>query len=274
MELNPKSTETKVQQISILTKESTENEIKAYFQKVLELKQSGEEFPVNLEPVWPLVYGRKEEATRALKEEFIEDVDFQALRRNAERGAASPIDYHLSVSCMEYFIARKVRPVFDVYRKVFHKVVEQKTISTVRSDDEAIFYAISVLQKRVEENRQRVQILEGENEHLNQEVKQLAPKAEYTDNVLQSTSTYTMTQVAKELGMSAIALEKELHEAGVMFKQSGQWFLYAKYQDRGYTRSRTHYYNHNDGTTGTNTITVRTETGRQFVHQLMKGDLL
>jgi len=30
---------------------------------------------------------------------------------------------------MEYFIARKVRPVFDVYRKVFHKVSEQKPLS-------------------------------------------------------------------------------------------------------------------------------------------------
>jgi hypothetical protein len=117
MELNLKSTDTKVQQISILTKDSTENEIKAYFQKVLELKQSGEEFPVNLELVWPLVYGRKEEATRALKADFIEGVDFQVLRKNAKNpsGGRPVEDYHLSVPCMEYFIARKVRSIFDVY---------------------------------------------------------------------------------------------------------------------------------------------------------------
>lgn len=30
----------------------------------------------------------------------------------------------LSVPCLEFFIARKVRPVFEVYRKVFHKVAE------------------------------------------------------------------------------------------------------------------------------------------------------
>lgn len=29
--------------------------------------------------------------------------------------------YMLSVPCLEFFIARKVRPVFEVYRKVFHK---------------------------------------------------------------------------------------------------------------------------------------------------------
>jgi Rha family phage regulatory protein len=113
-------------------------------------------------------------------------------------------------------------------------------------------------------------------EELEMQQKQLkaaAPKVEYFDNVLQSTSTHTMTQVAKELGMTAVALEKKLHEAGVMFKQSGQWFLYVKYQDKGYTRPRTHYYSHNDGTSGTNTITVWTETGRKFIHSLFDSKL-
>lgn len=32
--------------------------------------------------------------------------------------------YYLSVSCLEFFIARKVRPVFEVYRQVFHRVAE------------------------------------------------------------------------------------------------------------------------------------------------------
>jgi Rha family phage regulatory protein len=102
------------------------------------------------------------------------------------------------------------------------------------------------------------------------EIKKLAPRAEYTDKVLQSDSTYTMTQVAKELGMSAVKLERKLHEEGIMFKQSGQWMLYAKYQDKGYTQSRTHTFTHSDGTRGTNTITVWTETGRAFVHWLFK----
>ena len=128
--------------------------------------------------------------------------------------------------------------------------------------------ALQIAQITIENHKQRVQMLEGENEHLANEVKTLAPKAEYTDKVLQSTSTYTMTQVAKEIGMSAVALEKHLHDEGVMFRQSGQWILYAKYQDKGYTKTRTHHYTHSDGTTGTNTITVWTEAGRAFVHRL------
>jgi hypothetical protein len=112
-----------------LKKSSTENEIKTYFQQVLELKQSGEEFPVNLELVWPLVYSAKEKAVRALKKDFIENEDFVAFAQNGEGGKFASIDYKLSTSCLEYFIARKVRSVFDVYRKVFHRVAEQKPLS-------------------------------------------------------------------------------------------------------------------------------------------------
>lgn len=111
----------------ILSKESSESEIKRYFNAVLELSKSDNEFPINLDEVWMLVYGRKEEAVRALtsSEQFIENVDYQVLRRNAENsnGGRPTNEYKLTVSCMEFFIARKVRPVFEVYRQVFHQSV-------------------------------------------------------------------------------------------------------------------------------------------------------
>lgn len=114
-----------------LTKTSTSAEIKQYFNAILKLSKASEEFPVNLDEVWPLVYGRKEEAVRSLTSapQFIEGVDYQVLRRNAEqrtgRGGHNKIDYKLSVSCLEFFIARKVRDVFEVYRQVFHKTAKQ-----------------------------------------------------------------------------------------------------------------------------------------------------
>ena len=36
-----------------LTKQSSDSEIKAYFIQVLNLSRSKEEFPVNLDEVWP-----------------------------------------------------------------------------------------------------------------------------------------------------------------------------------------------------------------------------
>lgn len=117
-----------------LTKQSTDQEIKAYFEAVLKLSKDSEEFPVNLDDVWPLVYSAKEKAVRALKTNdlFMQNVDYQVLATNGEKSGFSPESgenmgrptntYMLSVPCLEFFIARKVRPVFEVYRKVFHKV--------------------------------------------------------------------------------------------------------------------------------------------------------
>lgn len=60
-----------------LTKQSSDSDIKKYFMAVLRLAKSSEQFPVNLEEVWPLVYGKKSDAVQALQRDFIEDVDFQ-----------------------------------------------------------------------------------------------------------------------------------------------------------------------------------------------------
>jgi phage antirepressor YoqD-like protein len=112
---------------------------------------------------------------------------------------------------------------------------------------------------------QNVEVLEAE-------VKELAPKAEYTDKVLQSTSTLTMTEVAKELGMSQATLGKKLLAKKIIFKQSGNWFLTAKYHGRGYTGTRTHHFTNYDGSVGTKTRTAWTESGRRFVHQIIESD--
>lgn len=125
-----------------LTKQSSEAEIKAYFCAVLNLSESDEEFPVNLDDVWPLVYSEKGKAVRALKSNdlFMQGIDYILLPQNGEQDSPlaqngkrlasgkfngeNKVTYMLSVPCLEFFIARKVRPVFEVYRKVFHKVAE------------------------------------------------------------------------------------------------------------------------------------------------------
>lgn len=107
-----------------MTKESSEKEIKAYFAAVLKLTESQNEFPVNFDEVWMLVYEDKRSAIHELKDKFIKDVDFQTVRKKVQASNAAGYvwadDYYLTVPCMEFFIARKVRPVFEVYRQVFH----------------------------------------------------------------------------------------------------------------------------------------------------------
>ena len=90
------------------------------------------------------------------------------------------------------------------------------------------------------------------------------PKVEYHDKVLDTESCYTTTQIAKELEMSARQLNVLLSNLGVQFKQSGQWMLTAKYQDKGYVKTRTHLLASGD----TKHSTVWTEKGRKFLLDL------
>lgn len=122
----PQSTLVANEKATTLSLSSSTEEIKRYFKAILELSKLDIPYPVNLDSCWMLCYSAKEKAVRALKENFIESVDYQFLAQNGENSKCGrpSIEYHLSVSCLEYFIARKVRPVFDVYREVFHKVNE------------------------------------------------------------------------------------------------------------------------------------------------------
>ena len=94
--------------------------IRSYFEKVLNLSKLGDKFPVNLDDVWPLVYSAKEKAVRALvsSDQFMQGIDYEILATNGENTTVGrPVNvYMISISCMEYFIARKVRSVFNVYK--------------------------------------------------------------------------------------------------------------------------------------------------------------
>lgn len=101
-------------------------------------------------------------------------------------------------------------------------------------------------------------------------IERQAPLVEYANNVLNSESTYTTTQIAKELGMSAQLLNRLLHAYGVQLKQSGQWQLYKQYEDKGYTKTRTHTYTKKDGRVQSLLTTVWTEAGRMFLHSTIE----
>lgn len=251
----------------ILSKESSESEIKRYFNAVLELSKSDNEFPINLDEVWMIVYGQKSDAVSSLKANFLENVDYQVLRQNPQNsnGGRPTNEYKLTVSCMEFFIARKVRSVFEVYRQVFHKV----------SKHELSRKELALMVLQAEEEKERLLL---ENNHLSEtvnlqteELQKAAPKVNYYDTHLQSVNTLTSTQVAKQIGMVAEKLHKKLNEAGIIFYQSGQWLLYSPYSAWKLHDTRTNTFTRSDGSTGTNSYTVWTEKGRRFIIALYEN---
>ena len=165
-------------------------------------------------------------------------------------------------------VAQKLSPDFAVW--VDTKIEELLTtgVTTATDDDAAIAHAMDILQKRLEQAKAEKQLLEAKAHEQERVIQEQAPKVEYFDDVLNSTSTYTATQIAKEFGWGAETLNRKLKEKGVQYKQSGQWLLYAKYQDKGYTRTVTRSYTGTSGKIHTSQQTVWTEPGRHFIHSL------
>ena len=129
--------------------------------------------------------------------------------------------------------------------------------------------ALKVADATLKRQEQRVQMLEGRVEVQQEHIRQLEPKAEYTDEVLQSPNTYTFTQMAKELDFRTVAhLTDYLKKKGIIFRQSGRWMTTADYSGRGYTKTRTVSFDHSDGRPDTTVYTVWTEPGRQFLHRI------
>lgn len=196
-----------------LSKNSNENEIRAYFTKVLELTKSGEEFPVGLEEVWPLAYSAKEKAVRVLKKDFIQSVDYQVLAKNGENleGGRPAEIYKLSTACMEHLIARKVTPVFEVYRKVFHKSLEPK-----KFDIQDILGNVEVTIAMLKEyQKEKVKSIE-----LKQKLEYVLPKAEMAERAIELGGLVDVGEAAKLLGLQLGGrnnLYKALREDGYFF---------------------------------------------------------
>lgn len=109
-----------------------------------------------------------------------------------------------------------------------------------------------------------------ENNQQKQIIGEMKPKVEYVDTILQSTDTLTVTQIAKDYGMSAQELNKILSDEKIQYYQRGQWLLYAKYQDKGYTKSNTVTYKHKNGSIGSKLNTKWTQKGRLFINDILK----
>ena len=126
---------------------------------------------------------------------------------------------------------------------------------------------LNQLQERNQEQQVLIQAKDEQIEKQTEDIKHLTPIAEYTKEVLQSTTDYTLTQIAKDLGFRSVhTFTKWLTDNGIMYRQSGQWIPNSKYSGQNYFRTRTCKYVKSDDTIGTSITTVITEKGRAMLH--------
>lgn len=140
------------------------------------------------------------------------------------------------------------------------------TIQKVLSDPDTIIQLATQLKFEQEQRK----TLELENAYQKQQIGELQPKASYVDRILDNKGLVTITQIAKDYGMSGQAMNRKLHEMGIQYNQSGQWLLYSKYHSCGYTHSKTIQITRSDGRPDVTMETKWTQKGRLFLYEELK----
>lgn len=167
--------------------------------------------------------------------------------------------------------------------KKFKRWVTSEVLPTIRKH--GVYMTEDTLKKAIQEpdfliklatelkdEREKRKSAELDAAQKSQIINELKPKADYTDRILQSKSLVTITQIAKDYGMSGRAMNEQLHKLKVIYKLGSQWLLYSKYQAKGYTHSETVDIEHSDGRSDVVMNTKWTQKGRLFLYELLKAN--
>ena len=195
---------------------------------------------------------------------FEENIDYRTISKNLENGGRKK-DHEITLD-MAKEIAMIQRSEKGKQIRQYFLELERKWNSPEAVMNRALEYSRKQVQALLQTNEK----LELENKMKDQQLNELKPKADYYDQILQSKSLVLISQIAKDYGYGAPTMNKKLHELGVQYKQGGQWLLYSKYQNKGYTHSRTINITRSDGRSDVRMQTEWTQKGRLFLYELLK----
>lgn len=126
----------------------------------------------------------------------------------------------------------------------------------------------SALRALADTEEQRLALL-AENERQRQTIADFEPIKNYVDTILSCEGAMAVSQIAADYHISAIKLNRLLHEAGLQYRVNGQWILYQQHAGKGYTESETITINHRDGSVTTRLFTRWTQKGRLLIHDIL-----
>ena len=125
------------------------------------------------------------------------------------------------------------------------------------------------------ELQQQNRVLESRNALLEEINREQRPLTDYARNILSSTQTVTITQIAQDYGFTAVRFNELLMCLRIQHKVGGQWILYAPYLNRGYVQSFSSYFVKPDGEVQVKLHTRWTQGGRLFLYgELKKAGVL
>lgn len=161
------------------------------------------------------------------------------------------------------------RWVFDEVIPSIHQYGAYMTEQTIEKALASPDFLIQLATKLKDEQTKRKEA-ESEIRVKDQIIGELKPKADYYDEILKNPGLVTITQIAKDYGMSGKKMNRILHELGIQYKQSEQWLLYSDYHCLGYTQSEVTDIIRSDGTPDVKLLTKWTMKGRLFLYNKLK----
>ena len=191
---------------------------------------------------------------------FIENLDYIAItqkRVTAQGNETKQTDHNLSIE-MAKQLCMLARNEKGREAREYFIAVEKEWNSPEKVMSRALKIANNVI------NEQKVLIAQQE-----QQIAEFQPVRDYVDEILSSTSTLTITQVAADYDLSARALNKILHEAKLQRNVNGQWILYKGEMGKGYTKSETFSFVRTDGRIDSKIQTKWTQKGRLRIHEIL-----
>lgn len=198
----------------------------------------------------------------------MEDVDYQTLRLNVDKGRPSS-DFALSIDFAKKLSMLARTEAGEKIRQYFVDV-EKRSLKLSHLIPQNFADALELAAKQ----HRMIEAKTKELELAEHKIKEDAPRVEYYNNVLVSKSGITTTVIAKELGMSAQSLNNILEKHKIIYKVGGTknytWVMFSKYQDRGYQKSYTIHYTDKDGNEQTKIENNWTERGRRAIHEYIK----
>lgn len=204
-----------------------------------------------------------------IRDEFAEEINEQKIlpvKYLDKKGEERPM-FILDLKQSRQVLVRESRQVRKAVIAYIDDLERQLSLHAPKTLKEALILAL--------EQQESLEALALENAIKDQQIAELKPKATYYDLVLQCNSLLSVTEIAKDYGMSATKFNKVLKDLGIQYKQSGVWFLYAKYQGMGYTSTKTQNYNRPDGSQGSKVqlFTYWTQNGSLY-YLLKEHDIL
>lgn len=142
----------------------------------------------------------------------------------------------------------------------------QEAIRVLDNDDAVLARAFNILANKQKALEMQIEQKDEQLAISEKTIKEIAPKAAYCDEVLQTKNGHPITVIAAQLDISAIKLNRILVKAGVQRKVGGTYVLCEKHLNKGYSTSYTHKHLAKDGKTEISEILMTwTEIGRKWI---------